>query len=102
MWRVLENKKFTIPEKVQNEKDAYEKENNPILAFIEEVGEDNILNEPTKDVFKRYEVFCAENGFRPMSNLTFSKRINQALGTAVKNIRVNGQVKKVFVTVVTV
>lgn len=102
LCRVLESKKFTIPEKVQNEKDAYEKENNPILAFIEEVGEDNILNEPTKDVFKRYEVFCAENGFRPMSNLTFSKRINQALGTAVKNIRVNGQVKKVFVTVVTV
>lgn len=100
--RVLERKKFTIPAKVQDEKDAYEKENNPILAFIEEAGEDAILNEPTKEVFKRYEVFCAENGFRPMSNLTFSKRINQAMGTTVKNMRVNGQVMKVFVTVVTV
>lgn len=99
--RVLERRKFTIPAKVQDEKDAYEKENNPILAFIEEAGEDAILNEPAKEVFKRYEVFCAENGFRPMSNLTFSKRINQAMGTTVKNMRVNGQVMKVFVTVTT-
>lgn len=99
--RVLDNKKFTIPAKVQDERDAYEKNNNPVLAFIDECRNDageveGIYNEPTKEVFKRYEVFCAENGFRPMSNLTFSKRINQALGTVVKSVRFGKEIKKVF------
>lgn len=102
LQRVLERKKFTIPSKVQQEKEAYEKENNPVLSFIEGCRNDSgeiegIYNEPTKEVFKRYEVFCAENGFRPMSNLTFSKRINQALGTIVVPLRFDGKQKKAFV-----
>lgn len=102
LQRVLERKKFTIPSKVQQEKEAYEKENNPVLSFIEDCRNDSgeiegIFNEPTKEVFKRYEVFCAENGFRPMSNLTFSKRINQALGTVVVPLRFDGKQKKAFV-----
>ena len=102
LQRVLKRKKFTIPSKVQQEKEAYEKENNPVLSFIEDCRNDSgeiegIFNEPTKEVFKRYEVFCAENGFRPMSNLTFSKRINQALGTVVVPLRFDGKQKKAFV-----
>ena len=102
LQRVLERKQFTIPSKVQQEKEAYEKENNPVLSFIEDCRNDSgeiegIYNEPTKEVFKRYEVFCAENGFRTMSNLTFSKRINQALGTVVVPLRFDGKQKKSFV-----
>ncbi|MBU5432626.1 DNA primase family protein [Intestinimonas sp. MSJ-38] len=100
--RVLKQKKFTMPTRVQEEKDNYERENNPVLSFIEECRNDageieGIYNEPTKEVFKRYEVFCSENGFRPMSNLTFSKRLNQALGTIVKPLRFNGKQQKAFV-----
>lgn len=102
LQRVLDAKKFTVSDKAQAEKDEYEKENNPILAFIEECRNDNgeiegIFNEPTSTVFKRYEVFCIENNFRPMSNLTFSKRINQALGTIVKPVRANGKQQKCFI-----
>ena len=99
---MLKQKKFTMPIRVQEEKDNYERENNPVLSFIEECRNDageieGIYNEPTKEVFKRYEVFCSENGFRPMSNLTFSKRLNQALGTIVKPLRFNGKQQKAFV-----
>lgn len=102
LQRVLKRKKFTIPSKVQQEKEAYEKENNPVLSFIEDCRNDageieGIYNEPTKEVFRRYEVFCAENGFRCMSNLTFSKRINQALGTIVTPLHVKGKSVRVFV-----
>mgnify|MGYP001033328607 CR=1 FL=1 len=83
LQRVLQTKKFTLPAKVQDEKDSYEKENNPVLAFIDEVGTDSILNEPTAKVYSRYCEFCLANGFKEMSKLTFSKRINQALGTKV-------------------
>lgn len=78
---VLKNKSFTIPAKSEQQKESYERENNPILAFIDEVGKESIINEPTADVYKRYQVFCADNGFQPGSNLTFSKSINRTLGT---------------------
>lgn len=97
LQRVLTTKKFTIPAKVQDEKDSYEKENNPVLAFIDEVGTDSILNEPTAAVYSRYCEFCLANGFKEMNRLTFSKRINQALGTAIKKMRVNGKLQPVFV-----
>ena len=78
---VLENKAFTVPAKSEQQKESYERENNPILAFIDDIGKESIINEPTADVYKRYQVFCADNGFQPGSNLTFSKSINRALGT---------------------
>ena len=78
---VLKNKAFTVPAKSKQQKESYEKENNPILAFIDDVGRESIINESTADVYKRYQVFCADNGFQPGSNLTFSKSINRALGT---------------------
>lgn len=39
-----------------------------------------IENEPTADVYKRYQVFCADNAMQPMSNIVFSKQINKRLG----------------------
>lgn len=80
---VLRNKAFTVPAKAEQQKASYEVENNPILAFIEESGKASIINEPTADVYKRYQVFCADNGFQPGSNLTFSKAVNKALGTKI-------------------
>lgn len=80
---VLKNKSFTVPAKSAQQKESYERENNPILAFIDEVGKESIIHEPTADVYKRYQVFCADNGFQPGSNLTFSKSINRTLGTKI-------------------
>lgn len=80
---VLINKSFTVPIKAEQQKAKYEVENNPVLAFIDDTGKENIINEPTADVYKRYQVFCADNGFQSGSNLTFSKSINRALGTKI-------------------
>lgn len=93
---LLENKAFRIPAQVQKKLAEYEVENNPILSFVEEQGTENIINELTADVYKRYQVFCAENGFQAGSKLTFSKKINQTLGTISKQSWVNGKNKKIF------
>lgn len=78
---LLERKDFRETAKTEQQKESYEKENNPILAFIEDVGKESIINEPTADVYKRYQVFCAASGFQPGSSLTFSKTVNRVLGT---------------------
>lgn len=81
--RVLLNKDYTSSEKVTQQLDEYKIENNPVLAFIEEVGKDAIENEPTREVYTRYSVFCSENGFKPLSSNVFPKEIIRSLGFKV-------------------
>lgn len=95
--RVVINNGFTKSDKVQNQLDEYEEENNPILAFINDTGVDMIENEPTNEVYKRYQVFCAENSMQPMSNIVFSKQINKRLGFRVIQKKLNNVNRKVFV-----
>lgn len=53
LQRLIEHNAFTVSTQVQEEMSEYEKDNNPILSFIEEIGEDAILNEPTNKAFQR-------------------------------------------------
>lgn len=95
--RILENDEFSKSEKVQQQLDEYEEENNPIIAFISDCGVEMIENEPTADVYKRYQVFCAENSMQPMSNIVFSKQINKRLGFEVVQRKINKKNCKIFV-----
>ena len=96
--RIIINNGFTKSDKVQNQLTEYEEENNPILAFINDTGVDMIENEPTADVYKRYQVFCADNAMQPMSNIVFSKQINKRLGFRVIQKKVNNKNCKIFVS----
>lgn len=95
--RVIQQNHFTQSERVDREIKEYEEENNPIAGFIEDQGLDMIENQLTADVYKRYQVFCADNSLTPMSNIVFSKQINKRLGFIVKVVKLNGQSKKLFV-----
>lgn len=95
--RILENDEFSKSEKVQQQLDEYEEENNPIIAFISDCGVEMIENEQTADVYKRYQVFCAENSMQPMSKIVFSKQINKRLGFTVIQRKINKKNCKIFV-----
>ena len=95
--RVIINDEFTKSTKVQNQLNEYEEENNPIIAFIADSGIDMIENEPTNEVYKRYQVFCADNAMTPMSSIVFSKQINKRLGFKVIQKKLNNVNRKIFV-----
>lgn len=95
--RVLENQDFTKSDKVEKSLEEYEEENNPITAFIKDQGEDMIVNQPTKDVYKRYQLFCADNSMQPMSNIVFSKQINKRLNMIVNVVKLNGKSQRIFI-----
>lgn len=95
--RVIINDEFTNSEQVQSQLDEYEEENNPIIAFIADQGIDMIENEPTNEVYKRYQVFCADNAMTPMSNIVFSKQINKRLKFKVIQKKLNNVNRKIFV-----
>ena len=75
---------------------TYENENNPIKAFIDDQGIEMIEDEPTADVYKRYQVFCAENSMQPMSNIVFSKQINKRLGLETVTTKINRKSIRMF------
>lgn len=94
--RIIENNEFTKSEKVQQQVEEYENENNPIKAFIDDQGIEMIEDEPTADVYKRYQVFCAENSMQPMSNIVFSKQINKRLGLETVTTKINRKSIRIF------
>lgn len=95
--RVLEHQKFTESQKVKDELESFERDNNPILLFLDEVDESEILNHETKEVYARYDTFCSENGFTRIAMQTLTKEIKKYLNCDRKDIRLNGKKKIVFI-----
>lgn len=94
--RVLENRKFTISNKVEKEIQEYEESNNPILGFFKEVGQEQIENEPTKNVYKKYQEYCILNSLQPMSNIEFSKQVNKKFDLEIADKKIDGKKYRIF------
>ena len=95
--RVLANQAFTESQKVNDEVETFERDNNPLLLFLDEIEENDVLNHETKEVFARYDVFCHENGFQKMAMQTFSKEVTKKLDCKVTDRRVNGKKCRLFI-----
>lgn len=95
--RILENNGFTQSAKVDAEIKEYTEYNNPILLFLADMEEDEIVNQETRLVHSQYEIFCNENGFQSMGLTTFTKEINRQLGYQSIQKRINGKKVRVFV-----
>ena len=95
--RVLANNGFTICTKVQSEIDDYNEQNNPIVGFFKELDVDtDVNNQPTKDVYTRYKLYCSDNGFTPLSAIEFTKYIKKELEMDVKVIKLNGKSCRIY------
>jgi putative DNA primase/helicase len=95
--RVLDHNGFTICQAVQNELEEYSENNNPIIGFLRELDVDvDILNQPTKDVYLRYKLYCNDNGFNPMSAGEFTKYIKKTYDLDNPTTRINGKVVRLF------
>ena len=97
--RVRMNQGFTETSNSKKAIQEYEEENNPVIAFVKDVGRDSIINQATCDVFRRYQIFCNDNGLIAGSNIVFSKNINRVIGTEVKQKKINGQKYQLFTEV---
>lgn len=95
--RVLKNRRFTVSKRVEKEIEEYEENNNPILLFFKEIEIDEIINNPTKDVYVKYTEFCSINSFNPMSNIEFSKQIKKHYDIEIADKKVKGKKYRVFV-----
>lgn len=94
--RVISNRAFTVPTPVQEQLDEYEESNNPIIAFLKDVELSELENEPTSDVYRRYNLFCTENSLQAMSAIAFTKQLCRRCGFTLTRKRVDGEIKRVY------
>lgn len=94
--RVLANENFSESGKVIEALKEYETENNPILAFLEEVSESEIENQLTNEVYSRYKVFCVENNLMAIGKASFSKELKRRYGLVTKATRINGNAFRIY------
>ncbi|MCJ8008104.1 phage/plasmid primase, P4 family [Lederbergia wuyishanensis] len=95
--RLLKNHQFTKSKAVEAELEKYQEENNPIISFIN--NEDVELERGVVgDIYMQYKLYCSENGYQAVSNISFSKQIRQLFGYATVVQRVDGKNKRIFVS----
>lgn len=95
--RLLVEKKFTKSKAVEAELMKYQEENNPIISFIN--NEDVELERAVVgDVYLQYKVYCAENGYQSVSNISFSKQVTQLFGYKSHVQKVDGKNKRIFIS----
>lgn len=95
--RVLKNNRFTISEKVQKELDDFEEANNPLIGFIKDINLDDILYEPTSDVYQKYVEYCISDGLEPLKKINFSRQITKYFKITTKQKKIKGKKLQIFV-----
>lgn len=97
LQRVLENQAFSKSEKVDKELAEYEETNNPIVGFMKENPELEVINKTTTEVYAMYREYCLANNHQVPSKGEFSKQIKRLFNVTLVSRRVDGKVHRVFV-----
>lgn len=99
--RVLQNKRYTVSEKVQKELEEYAERNNPILSFIKDCEDEDIQieNEPVNKVYEKYQGFCIKNGYTSLAKNEFSKQMQRNLNLTTIRTRINKVQMTIFTSI---
>ena len=93
---VLADQEFAQCDRVKDNLAEFEKSNNPILEFFEELDETDFLNEPITVVFKRYSSFCYGNNMQPMGALEFQKQMKKHFDLVIKTVEKDGKKVRIY------
>lgn len=93
---VLAEQEFAHCDRIRDSMEEFEKSNNPILEFYEELDEADYLNEPIKGVYQKYYSFCLSNNLQAMSALEFQKQFKKHFDLVVKTIEHDGKRLRVY------
>lgn len=94
---VLADQEFSTCDRVKTKMLEYERTNNPILLFFDDLEEKNYINEPVKDVYRSYTSFCISNRLEPVSAIEFGKQFRKHFNVKVKDVTVDKQRVRIYV-----
>ena len=93
---VLIDQEFVSCDKVADNLEEFEKSNNPILEFFEDLDYTDYVNEPIKTVYKRYSTFCLSNNLQAMSAIEFQRQMKKQYDVTIKTVESNGKKVRVY------
>lgn len=93
---VLADQEFVQCDRVTENLVEFEKSNNPILEFFDDLDEADYKNEPVKTVYQKYATFCLSNNLQALSALEFQKQMKKHFNLVVKNVELNGKKTRVY------
>ena len=89
--RVLRNHSLTDSPKIIELVEEFDRENDPIMTFIDDIAGDTELDlkgyfnmKDTKAVYTDYQIWCNNNGYKEMSNINFGKQLKQHIPNLTK------------------
>lgn len=89
LQRYLRNNGFTKSKEVERTKKDYLISNNPVLAFLDEIDHEAILNESTEAVFLRFKTWCAKNNYQyDFQQPKFTAEVKKVTGYGTKKQRI--------------
>lgn len=97
--RVLKNNSFTKSDKVVKEIEKYDKENNPVMIFLDELEKKDVHNQPKSDVYLKYSTWCIENGYEKLNAANFGRELNKKFNIKTDRKYPNGKQTTIYVIV---
>ncbi|MDF2612796.1 MAG: phage primase, family [Clostridia bacterium] len=94
--RIMTRNEFTKVDGVDKVTSEYEKMNNPIIQFLEEI---KIEDEPVSKAYDNYVYWCNNSGYKALSKYMFAREVNKR-GFESKVIKSNGTPVRVYSNVV--
>ena len=95
--RVLSRKAFTISDKITKEINAYERKNNPVLLFFDEIKVEEVLNHTNNEVYIRYSAWSNANGFQANSIVEFGRKLTKHFDLTTQVKYVDGKTQRIYV-----
>ena len=93
---VLADQQFAECDVVTKNMVEYERTNNPILVFFDDLQENEYLNEPVAAVYSLYTGFCLANNLQAISSIEFGKQIKKHFGLTTKDKMVDKKRFRVY------
>lgn len=93
---VLVDQEFEYCSKVNDSLEEFQKSNDPILEFFEDMDEVDYLNEPVRSVYQKYTTFCVLNSLQPISAIEFQRRMKKQYNVVIKTVCENGKRARVY------
>ena len=95
--RVLKNNGFSDSEKVREELEKYHEKNDPLIGFIKELDiEVDVINQPSKDVYTSYKIYCNDNNLTALAHNAFSENLKRNYNITTKNVKIKGKCVRIF------
>ena len=93
---VLADQEFTQCSKINDSMVEFEKTNNPILEFFDEIDVSDYDNEPIRTVYKKYVSFCLSNNLQAISALEFQKQIRRKFDLTINTVEIDKKRVRVY------